>query len=422
MLSQANIPHLLGEEADVPHVSPAPGSCFGRANDVPSPLKCDDGTLLLAQPYRNGGPTLHKTLCRKAEYRTRLERSVLINKPDDAFSELSLSCLKKSWDLSAPLNRSQEFLFDDVRTWRQYVLWAMAMSNERDKKIDTYRTCGCNAVVLREEETSEVAIKPIGCGNRLCPYCRQRFKKSVTRVLSNLAKDWAINSWRMITLTQPHLHLPLAQCFAILRKRFDQLRSSVFWQKHCQYGTAFTEATLSENTGLWHPHIHIVVRSGFIPREELHELWEKILGADSKGTAFPDVRLLHSPHVLSSYLAKYLGKPPKRLLQQDHLPEFFDYYLSMQGFHALWSFGSRQAKLDREERMSKSASPSPQRPKKWKPIYTLEHLFRDADAGDTKALALLKECMTWKQNMKRRFADSSESPPSPSQSSPPLPP
>jgi hypothetical protein len=84
---------------------------------------------------------------------------------------------------------------------------------------------------------------------------------------------------------------------------FRKLRQRSWWKKHVTGGAYVIEITRSDAG--WHPHIHAVVQSWFMPYNAFKKAWDSVSGAWG-------VSVCERPgYVIANYLTDYITKLPK---------------------------------------------------------------------------------------------------------------
>jgi len=63
--------------------------------------------------------------------------------------------------------------------------------------------------------------------------------------------------------------------------------------------------TVNKSTGLWHPHIHVLVDADYIPKRLLKSAWQKFT-IDSH---IVDIRKVENPEKAAEYVARYATVP-----------------------------------------------------------------------------------------------------------------
>ena len=86
--------------------------------------------------------------------------------------------------------------------------------------------------------------------------------------------------------------LAVNQLFKRIRRRWPDARIEYF--------------LVWERTKKGWPHIHLLLRAPFIPQGWLSHAWNELTGAP-----IVDIRALHSPVQIVSYISKYLAKDPQ---------------------------------------------------------------------------------------------------------------
>lgn len=165
----------------------------------------------------------------------------------------------------------------------------------------------------------------------------------------------AMNSARMITLTAPHLPIPLAEHLALLRKAFGILRKSPKWRARVKGGLYAIECTRNLRLGEWHPHIHALCDGWYFPGIELREAWREALNAVRPGWGgspsdplSTEIELIRDREAASKYVAKYLTKPSA--IAHWPLDAIREFAVAMHGGRLLHTFGSLHgANLDPAE-------------------------------------------------------------------------
>jgi hypothetical protein len=112
----------------------------------------------------------------------------------------------------------------------------------------------------------------------------------------------------MLTLTTAHSALPLCEQIDGLYASFRRLRASKLWQANRPKGYAVLEITYNAERCEWHPHLHLLADTPYMPHDKLRNAWT----AATKGTAsIVDIRRVNRRDVerYEHYLTDYLTKP-----------------------------------------------------------------------------------------------------------------
>ena len=142
----------------------------------------------------------------------------------------------------------------------------------------------------------------VDCKNRFCPECSPRRSARIAARLT-----WLINKiqkkqgWgiKLITLSTSNC-VDVDSGIKHLVASFRKMRNRALWQTKVDGGAFVIEIT--GRPGSWHPHIHAIVYSVFIPWKTLWRDWKQCSG----GTA---VWISSStPAAATSHIVKYVSK------------------------------------------------------------------------------------------------------------------
>ncbi len=143
------------------------------------------------------------------------------------------------------------------------------------------------------------------CGHRLCPFCSNARSASTTEDLTELMVKHHAD--RMIILTIRSHDLPLDLQVASLLHAFKRLRHRATWKRHVAGGVYVLEITRNTETGLWHPHLHILYHGSYYPHAEISKQWREI----TDGSNVVWVSRVTDTEGAARELAKYIGKPQR---------------------------------------------------------------------------------------------------------------
>lgn len=150
----------------------------------------------------------------------------------------------------------------------------------------------------------------VDCRKRFCPECSKRRSRRIRNRLQHLfIKNEKIPKagLKMITLSTSNSS-SLDEGIRHLIKSFRRLRQRVAWKQYV-FGGAFV-IEVKGRPGNWHPHIHAIVYSYYIPWARLRSAWRQASG----GTAVW-INKVDSDKALN-YVTKYITKadvPPALL-------------------------------------------------------------------------------------------------------------
>jgi hypothetical protein len=139
-------------------------------------------------------------------------------------------------------------------------------------------------------------------------------------------------------------------------------------------GVAFVETTLSQTTGRWHPHLHLICTGNYLPHAELVSVWSQV----TDGSSIVDVRLVRDHKDVANYVLGYVRKPLKSHLlhNQPRLIELIEAYA---GRRTVITFGTWHS--------LKLWQTDPE--VGWHYLCTLEEFVAQTEAGDPTRLAQL---------------------------------
>lgn len=170
-------------------------------------------------------------------------------------------------------------------------------------QLSAIRTCSNFARFVRHKTTGEVRVHTSRCRQRWCPLCSQTLANWRTMALLHAIKK--VDRPKFITLTLKHTSSPLEHQINHLYLHFQRLRKTKFFRKTVQGGVWFFQVKQSKSDGLWHPHLHIVADSKFLPKNELSVHWLAITG----NSKIVDIKLIRNPKSTAKYVARYSARP-----------------------------------------------------------------------------------------------------------------
>lgn len=179
-----------------------------------------------------------------------------------------------------------------------------ATDKRDEKKREMYlNACGSNAYFVVDKESREVRVAASRCGLRWCPTC-QRHKQSF---ITQEVQDWisGVELPKFLTLTLKHSDDPLEDQIRRLYECFQKLRKWKRFQAYVYGGVWFFQVKRSKESGQWHPHLHILLCSEYMPHERISSMWLECTG-DSD---IVDIRAVKSPQQVASYVARYATNP-----------------------------------------------------------------------------------------------------------------
>lgn len=142
----------------------------------------------------------------------------------------------------------------------------------------------------------------VDCGRRFCPTCARRRARRIQNRLQYLFDKIQIQpkaGLKMLTLSTKNCQ-SLEPGIRHLVSSFRRLRQRALW-KHYVIGGAFI-IEVKGRPGNWHPHIHAVMYSYYIPWGRLRDAWRAVSG----GTAVWISNI--GPSQAKQYVTKYVTK------------------------------------------------------------------------------------------------------------------
>ena len=215
----------------------------------------------------------------------------------DSPATASSSHAPDDWTLPQPFKH---------RGWKPYrdriyrTLIALDVSPARRRR---FAGCGSSVwLLVNREDPALFKVVYSSCHDRFCLPCS---RARATNIRNNLANYTQGLKLRFVTLTLAHTSQPLAVQLDRLVRAFKSLRGTPLWRQRVRGGVAFLEVKLSDRTGCWHPHFHVLIDSNFLPQSVLSALWLDVTG-DSK---IVDIRLVRGQEEVAQYVTKYVTKP-----------------------------------------------------------------------------------------------------------------
>lgn len=181
-------------------------------------------------------------------------------------------------------------------------MWnALQRTHASDARKDRFANCGSQLWLRVDRVHRCIGIACNTCKDRLCGPCGAARAQRLVEAIVN-AKPNAV--MRFVTLTLKPSHATLAAQLDRLYDSFNKLRRRDFWGTYVEGGVAMVEVKIGKNSGLWHPHLHILVEGDFIPQRDLSREWLEVTGDSS----IVDVRRVENAGHAAAYTVKYGSK------------------------------------------------------------------------------------------------------------------
>lgn len=196
---------------------------------------------------------------------------------------------------------------------REKVLRAFDRCMCHESRIYAYMGCGTSTWVMQSQTDPErFSLRSECCHDRWCPACAKSRAMVLRCNLEPLLHNRVV---RFVTLTLKHDDSPLGPKLDRLQESFDSLRRTKLWCDAVDAGVAFVEVAHNDETGRWHPHLHILCVGRYLPHDVLKAAWLNVTG-DSHVV---DVRLVQDPGKVAQYVTKYVTKPADNKLYRNDL-------------------------------------------------------------------------------------------------------
>lgn len=216
-----------------------------------------------------------------------------------------------------------------VATQEIYRSFDAIEGTEREERL---LACRSSAWFVRNTETGMVRVAANHCRLRWCPMCSQ----SRSGFIAAQVKEWLSGTRRpkMLTLTLKHSNSDLSTQIDRIYSSFRGMRRTKWWKSLCYGGVWFFQVTYNPQSKEWHPHIHILLDSEFIPYLEIRQKWYYY----TSGSDIIDIRPVYSTVDISQYVARYASRP--HTLQDLPFKSAKDLVTTMHGRRMCGSWGS----------------------------------------------------------------------------------
>jgi hypothetical protein len=241
------------------------------------------------------------------------------------------------------MSHSQRRIHKPFIVERSRILVALASSGDEPllKRATKLSQCCCSPLVQLRAEGG-IAVIPVRCRDRLCPLCAHR--RSHEMGLKYTAAVNRMDSARHLVLTAPAVDAPLRDQLDQLRASVRRLRQQHGWNKHVEGGVYSIEITRNKQTGLWHPHVHLILTGGFYPHAEAARGWrEALMSSEIWGAhgleqgVIVYLSAVHNRASLAKYIAKYISKPGE--LHRWPPSAICEYARAVRGLRMMHTFG-----------------------------------------------------------------------------------
>lgn len=257
---------------------------------------------------------------------------------------------------------------------RRAQIWqAFSRCHIGDSRLSRFANCGSGLWLQQDAAGSELHLSCNKCHDRWCIACQNDRAALIRQKVAQHIKDRHV---RLMTLTLRHSQTPLRDQIARLYTCFSTFRRRNSWQQHVSGGVAFLETKVSEKTGLWHVHLHMLLEGSWWDVKEISREWHAVTG----DSCIVDFRQVNGSDNVASYVTKYVTKPADSSVYTSH-SKLDELIISLRGTRLALPFGTwRHLKL-----MEK-----PEVDVKWINVASVESLRSDAATGDARAIRFLQ--------------------------------
>ena len=169
--------------------------------------------------------------------------------------------------------------------------------------VHALESCRTYASLRRDANSGDVMVFGDSCRERWCPMCagqKAKFAKEQTEIYVK-----SLKAPRFLTLTLRNEESDLKTQVTFLQQSFARIRSRAYWKKNVTGGIWFLQIKRGKNSGLWHPHLHILLDGNYMEQGRLSALWELV----TFGSPVIDIRRIHSAESAAAYVARYTARP-----------------------------------------------------------------------------------------------------------------
>ena len=241
--------------------------------------------------------------------------------------------------IETSIHQSLPRTYQDWRLTGWEAEWSAAIDlyARTDLHADTARAkqliqCRTLAYFYWNRESAKVRVISNACRLRWCPMCSQARYNTIRHAVSNWLKG--IRSPKFFTVTMRNCNTPLHEQIDRLYKAFKDLRRHKGLKSRIRGGVWFFQVKRGKNSGQWHPHLHILLDSDYIPKRELSLEWFMATG----NSFIIDIRKVEDPEKVSDYVSRYCARPAR--LSDFSQPDQEALYETLHGKRLCGTFGT----------------------------------------------------------------------------------
>ena len=195
------------------------------------------------------------------------------------------------------------------------------------------RMGGCSRFPsIRVNATTGPYLSRDRCRDRVCPICAAKRGRDLAVKLADILQH--ADALRHLTLTLEATTEPLRVQVDHLLASFRRLRQHQQWGRHVSGGVACVQVTKNAVSGLWHPHLHVVVDGEYFAHPIIKEAWARA----SKGATIVHITRSTSVRSTARYIARYVASPDD--LGSWSGTELAEYALALHGRRLVLAFGN----------------------------------------------------------------------------------
>ncbi len=260
------------------------------------------------------------------------------------------------------------------RPSRRKIRAALRRSDASDSRLAAWDGCGSDAWVLRSTEPPHrLKIASGNCHDRFCMPCADDRSARLGRRIRDKVPASGIS---FMTLTLADSEPCLSDLLDKLVRYFRRLRQWPLWRDRVAGGVAFIEIKWNAEKRRWHPHIHAIMETAFIPQASLSDEWKRI----TETSFIVHIKRPPSAETVIRYVTKYGSKPLDQsfVADADRLDEAI---AALKGRHLCMSFGAWRGWVLTDDDDDEQ----------WQAVDTLVHLIARERRGDGEALAIMEQ-------------------------------
>lgn len=286
----------------------------------------------------------------------------------------------RRWPVGIPSeSKLQKYVLAPHRTRTIAIMEALLDTPSPEHHRWAVRLAGCCQTGFLHVDADTGHTRPwfLKCHSRLCPFCGKGRAVEVADAVHAIVES--MEHPKHVTLTYRSRTDSLSQQIRDMRTALSHLRRHPEWKRRVKGGVYTIEITRNAETGLWHPHLHLLIDSTYFPQPLLVRLWSDVM----EGGENVWIRQVLSTQNAAWEISKYIGKPPPAELWP--MSATVDYADAVHRTRMLQTFGSSHGKRLPDE----NPHPDPKPAGDYISIPALAYL---ANCGEPVAMDLAALC------------------------------